>query len=79
MASVHIICKDTEKEAREYLEYVEEKGDYESALRYKHIIQNGDSRGWSWDHYKKSEDPKQDESIKTFFRPVSFRSWARPR
>ncbi|MFE3144082.1 LLM class flavin-dependent oxidoreductase [Streptomyces scopuliridis] len=67
-AGVHIICKDTEKEAREYLEYVEEKGDYESALKYKHIIQNGDSRGWSWDHYKKSEDPKQDETIKTFFR-----------
>ncbi len=67
-AGVHIICKDTEKEAREYLEYVEEKGDYESALRYRHIIQNGDSRGWSWDHYKKSEDPKQDETIKTFFR-----------
>ncbi|KPI00309.1 luciferase family protein [Actinobacteria bacterium OK006] len=67
-SGVHIICKDTEKEAREYLAYIEEKGDYESALRYKHIIQNGDSRGWSWDHYKKSEDPKQDETIKTFFR-----------
>lgn len=67
-SGVHIICKDTEKEARQYLEYVEEKGDYEAALKYKHIIMNGDSRGWSWDHYKKSEDPKQDETIKTFFR-----------
>lgn len=67
-SGVHIICKDTEKEAREYLEYVESKGDYEGALKYKHIIINGDSRGWSWDHYKKSADPKQDETIKTFFR-----------
>lgn len=67
-AGVHIICKDTEKEARDYLKYVEEKGDYESALKYKHIIQNGDSRGFNWDHYKTSEDPTKDETIKTFFR-----------
>jgi len=67
-SGVHIICKDTEKEAQKYLEYVEEKGDYESALKYKHIIQNGGSKGWSWDHFKTSEDPKQDETIKTFFR-----------
>ncbi|NRP90607.1 Flavin-dependent oxidoreductase, luciferase family (includes alkanesulfonate monooxygenase SsuD and methylene tetrahydromethanopterin reductase) [Rhizobium mongolense subsp. loessense] len=67
-AGVHIICKDTEKEARDYLNYVEEKGDYESALKYKHIIQNGDSRGFNWDHYKTSEDPTKDETIKTFFR-----------
>ncbi|MET9014915.1 LLM class flavin-dependent oxidoreductase [Streptomyces olivaceoviridis] len=66
-SGVHIICKDTEKEAKAYLEYVEEKGDYESALRYKHIVQGG-SQGFTFDQYKASEDPKQDETIKTFFR-----------
>jgi alkanesulfonate monooxygenase SsuD/methylene tetrahydromethanopterin reductase-like flavin-dependent oxidoreductase (luciferase family) len=64
---VHIICKDTEKEAREYAEYVDEKGDYEGAFKYKHIIKNGGSKGWSWDHFKTSDDRTKDETIKTFF------------
>jgi dimethylsulfone monooxygenase len=67
-SGVHIICKDTEKEAREYAQYIEEKGDWESALRYQQIIRSGDARSFSWDSYKQSDDYKQDESIKTFFR-----------
>lgn len=62
-AGVHIICKDTEKEAQDYLRYVvEEKGDRESAALYKQIIQTGDARSMNFDDYK------DDESVKTFMR-----------
>jgi len=67
-APVHIICKDTEKEANDYLEYVVSKGDYESAAGYKHVIQSGDGRSFNWDNFKASQDPTQDETIKTWFR-----------
>lgn len=62
-AGVHVICKDTEKEAQDYVKYVvEEKGDWESAARYKHIVQSGGSGSMNW------EDYKGDESVKTFMR-----------
>jgi alkanesulfonate monooxygenase SsuD/methylene tetrahydromethanopterin reductase-like flavin-dependent oxidoreductase (luciferase family) len=62
-AGVHIICKDTEKEAREYADYVvEEKGDWESAARYMNIIKGGGAKSINWDDYK------GDDSIKTFMR-----------
>lgn len=62
-AGVHIICKDTEKEAQDYVKYVvEEKGDWESAARYKHIIESGGSGSINFADYK------DDESVKTFMR-----------
>ncbi|NGP08319.1 LLM class flavin-dependent oxidoreductase [Rhodococcus sp. 14C212] len=67
-SGVHIICKDTEKEANDYVKYIEEKGDWESALRYQHIVRDGGGRSFDWDAYKQSDDYKQDESVKTFFR-----------
>ncbi|MFI1465474.1 LLM class flavin-dependent oxidoreductase [Nocardia carnea] len=68
-AGVHIICKDTEKEAQDYVKYVvDEKGDWESAVRYQQIIASGDARSMRWDDFKRNEDFKQDESIRTFMR-----------
>jgi dimethylsulfone monooxygenase len=64
----HIICKDTEKEANEYVEYINSKGDYESAAGYKHVIQSGDGRSFNWENFKEAQDPTQDETIKTWFR-----------
>lgn len=62
-AGVHIVCKDTEKEAHDYVKYVvEEKGDWESAAMYKQIIQTGDARSMNFDNYE------GDESVKTFMR-----------
>ncbi|SLK14310.1 LLM class flavin-dependent oxidoreductase [Arthrobacter sp. P2b] len=67
-SAAHIICKDTEKEAKEYVEYINEKGDYESALRYRNINLAGGGKSFDWDSLKSSDDPKQDETIKTWFR-----------
>ena len=62
-AGVHIVCKDTEKEALEYVNYVvEEKGDWESAARYKQILESGDARSINFDDFK------GDESVKAFMR-----------
>jgi alkanesulfonate monooxygenase SsuD/methylene tetrahydromethanopterin reductase-like flavin-dependent oxidoreductase (luciferase family) len=62
-AGVHIVCKDTEKEALDYVQYVvEEKGDWESAARYKQIIESGDARSINFDEFK------DDESVKAFMR-----------
>lgn len=62
-AGVHIICKDTEQEALDYVKYVvEEKGDWESAVRYKQILESGDARSINFDDFK------GDDSIKTFMR-----------
>lgn len=60
---VHIICKDTEREALDYVNYVvEEKGDWESAARYKQIIQSGGALSKNLDDYK------GDDSVKAFMR-----------
>lgn len=66
-AGAHIIVKDTEKEAREYAEYVMDNTDWESALRYREIVRNG-TQSFNWDEYKKSEDYKSDESVRAFGR-----------
>ncbi|MFB7558488.1 LLM class flavin-dependent oxidoreductase [Streptomyces brevispora] len=67
-AGVHIVCKDTEKEAWDYVRYVEDKGDWESAVRYQQICMTGDARSMDWDVYKQSNDPRQDESVRIFLR-----------
>lgn len=66
-AGAHIIVRDTEKEAREYADYVLENTDWESALRYREIIRTG-AQSFNWDEYQQSEDYKQDESVKAFGR-----------
>jgi alkanesulfonate monooxygenase SsuD/methylene tetrahydromethanopterin reductase-like flavin-dependent oxidoreductase (luciferase family) len=67
-AGVHIICKDTEKEARDYVKYVEDEvGDWESAARYRLICDMGDARSMPFD-YQRSQDVRQDDSIRIFLR-----------
>ena len=66
-AGAHIICKDTEREAREYADYVLEKTDWESALRYREVIRTG-AQSFNWDEYQNSDDYKQDETVRAFGR-----------
>jgi alkanesulfonate monooxygenase SsuD/methylene tetrahydromethanopterin reductase-like flavin-dependent oxidoreductase (luciferase family) len=66
-AGVHIVCKDTEKEAREYEKYIEEKADWESAIRFKQIIESGDARTFNFDS-KRPEDFKTDESVRMYLK-----------
>jgi alkanesulfonate monooxygenase SsuD/methylene tetrahydromethanopterin reductase-like flavin-dependent oxidoreductase (luciferase family) len=66
-AGVHIVCKDTEKEAREYEKYIEEKADWESAIRFKQIIESGDARTFNFDS-KRPEDFKKDESVRMYLK-----------
>lgn len=62
-AGVHIICKDTEKEAMDYVRYVvDERGDWESAAMYKQIIETGDARSMDFSNYE------GDEGVKAFMR-----------
>ncbi|MCG2624732.1 LLM class flavin-dependent oxidoreductase [Arthrobacter sp. I2-34] len=68
-AGVHIVCKDTEKEALDYVKYVEdEMGDWQSAARYQAIVESGDARSMNWDDYKRSEDLKKDEAVRAYLR-----------
>ena len=67
-AGVHIICKDTEKEALDYAKYVEEKGDWESAVRYQSIVEKG-SQSMDWDAYKRDKsDFRNDGAVRTYLR-----------
>jgi alkanesulfonate monooxygenase SsuD/methylene tetrahydromethanopterin reductase-like flavin-dependent oxidoreductase (luciferase family) len=65
-APMHIICKDTEKEALDYARYVDEQGDQESASRYLHVLKGGDTRSMSLS--AAANDPKHEETARMFFR-----------
>lgn len=66
-AGVHIVCKDTEKEAQDYAKYLEEKADWESAIRFKQIVETGDARSFNFEQ-KRPEDYKNDESVRMYLR-----------
>lgn len=69
-AGVHIVCKDTEKEAREYVEYIEENADWESAVLYKRVLEMGDTRSFDWAEWSKndSQSYKDDPFVKALVR-----------
>ena len=69
-AGVHIICKDTEKEALDYVKYVEENADWESAVLYKEILTSGDTRSFNWTEWSKnsSDSYKDDPFVKALVR-----------
>jgi len=57
--STHMVCKDTEKEAIEYSRHIfQDKGDWESAARYKEILTSGDARSMDLDAHKDHESLK---------------------
>lgn len=67
-AGTHIVCKDTEKEAKEYLDYLEEKADWEGMVRYLNISETG-SQSMDYSAYKRDNaDFKNDEAVRAHIR-----------